>query len=52
MLDQSSMNRKTNIWLRDIVSASDFAIVNFGGDANWGDASNAWFSVLGYYLIH
>lgn len=52
MLDQSSMNRRTYIWLRDVVSASIFAAVDRTGNAAGNDASNSWFCVLGYYLIH
>ena len=50
--DQFSMNRKTNIWLRDVVSASNFATVNGSGVAGSTNASHSGFSVLGYYLIH
>lgn len=50
--DQSSMNRKSNIWLRDVVSATGFAFVDFTGYAARIVASNPWYSVLGYYLIH
>ena len=52
MLDQSSMNRRSNIWLRDVVSASIFALVDVNGYAARDVASNPWFGVLGYYLIH
>ena len=52
MLDQSSMNRRVNIWLRDVVSASSFAIVHSGGGASGDGASLTWDGVLGYYLIH
>lgn len=46
------MNRRQNIWLRDIVSATSFAfVVNVGG-AWRGGASLMWYGVLGYYLIH
>lgn len=51
-LDQSSMNRRTTNWLRDVVSAADFASVLDHGDANRIVASVTWVSVLGYYLIH
>lgn len=51
-LDQSSMNRRANIWLRDIISAANFAGVNYDGYASWADASLPWTGVLGYYLIH
>lgn len=51
-LDQFSMNRKTNIWLRDVVSATDFASVNASGAAGRNLASAPWCSVVGYYLIH
>ena len=52
MLNQSMMNRRTNIWLRDVVSASRFAMVGAAGTASWGDASLPGGGVLGYYLIH
>jgi len=51
-LNQSSMNRRINIWLRDVVSASLFAVVNYYGRANGSGASVSWSGVLGYYLIH
>ena len=50
--DQSSMNRKISIWLRDVVSASSFANVDSYGAAAGNGASNPWSGVLGYYLIH
>lgn len=52
MLNQSSMNRRTSIWLRDVVSASSFAAVDGRGYAAKGGASATWGGVLGYYLIH
>ena len=52
MLDQSSMNRRASIWLRDVLSASDFAVVNAAGAAYGNFASRALNGVLGYYLIH
>ena len=52
MLDQSSMNRRKNIWLRDVVSATAFANIGDSGAAYAGGASYTWNSVLGYYLIH
>ena len=51
-LDQSSMNRRTNKWLRDVVSATAFARVDDFGAASVNGASAPWASVLGYYLIH
>ena len=51
-LNQSSMNRRINIWLRDVVSASSFAYVDYNGFASWDYASIPWHGVLGYYLIH
>lgn len=51
-LDQFSMNRKTNIWLRDVVSGTEFASVNGSGAAGRSLASASWGNVLGYYLIH
>lgn len=50
--DQSSMNRRKSIWLRDVVSASAFAFAYIDGTANRNRASLTWVSVLGYYLIH
>lgn len=50
--DQSSMNRRNSIWLRDVVSATNFASVNVIGSAGRSGAPNAWNGVLGYYLIH
>ena len=52
MLDPSSMNRRASIWLRDVVSASDFATVDGYGVAAGDGASFTWGGVLGYYLIH
>ena len=52
MLDQSSMNRRKSIWLRDVASATTFANVGDSGAAYAGSASDSWRSVLGYYLIH
>ena len=52
MLNQSSMNRRASIWLRDVVSASAFAVVSGRGNAGGDAASVPWDSVLGYYLIH
>lgn len=51
-LSQSSMNRRSTIWLRDVVSASAFAHVNYVGFASRSVASSTWTGVLGYYLIH
>ena len=52
MLDQSSMNRRADIWLRDVVSAPTFAYVSSYGRALGIGASTPWNGVLGYYLIH
>ena len=52
MLNQSSMNRRMNIWLRDVVSAAAFAFVTNNGNAGMDPASSPWNSVLGYYLIN
>lgn len=51
-LDQSSMNRRNGIWLRDVVSATSFAFVGHNGGAYVDAASDPLVSVLGYYLIH
>ena len=50
--NQSSMNRRKSIWLRDVVSASYFAVVSLDGFANRTGAANPRVGVLGYYLIH
>ena len=50
--DQSSMNRRNTIWLRDVVSASQFAFIDINSFATRYIASAPWGSVLGYYLIH
>ena len=52
MLDQSSMNRRASIWLRDVASASRFVFASNYGHANAFPASHPWLGVLGYYLIH
>jgi len=52
MLNQSSMNRRANIWLRDVVSASFFTGVGNNGGASKLGASYSLVNVLGYYLIH
>lgn len=52
MLSQSSMNRRSSIWLRDVVSASAFASIDVPGHTHGYSASVPWNSVLGYYLIH
>ena len=52
MLNQSSMNRRASIWLRDVVSATTFATASSYGLAVGFPASAAWSGVLGYYLIH
>ena len=51
-LNQSSMNRRLSIWLRDVVSGIGFAFVNSVGHAGRYNASASWNNVLGYYLIH
>ena len=51
-LNQSSMNRRLSIWLRDVVSGTGFAFVNSVGHAGRYNASASWNNVLGYYLIH
>lgn len=51
-LDQSSMNRRNSIWLRDVVSNTAFALAYSFGYATGGFTSFPWFSILGYYLIH
>lgn len=51
-LDQSSMNRRSTIWLRDVVSATSFALIFADAGASRLNASSTWRGVLGYYLIH
>ena len=36
------VNRSYNQWLRDVVSSACFAIVYYGGDANYGNASHSY----------
>ena len=36
---------RANWWLRDAVSATNFANVNNNGNANYNNASNAWVGV-------
>lgn len=50
--DQSSMNRRNNIWLRDVISVSSFSNVDADGRARGAAASRSWDGILGYYLIH
>lgn len=49
--DQSSINRRINIWLRDVVSEFNFAAVTSGGVVARSGASFSLNGVLGYYLI-
>ena len=50
-LNQSSLNRRVNIWLRDVPSASSFAVVSFHGGTSGVPSSSPLAGVLGYYLI-
>lgn len=42
---------RSNIWLRDIHSASGFADAYFDGTASWGSASYSWIGVRAFFLI-
>lgn len=42
MAPQYTFNRSGAYWLRDVVSASNFACVGSGGDASYGGASYAY----------
>lgn len=48
---ERSLNRIGAIWLRDIHSASEFAVASLNGDANWTVASNPWAGVRAFFLI-
>ena len=42
---------RSNIWLRDIHSASEFASAGIYGDSNSNGASTAWIGVRAFFLI-
>lgn len=44
-------NRAGAIWLRDILSSSEFASAGSYGDAYWGGASSTWYGVRAFFLI-
>ena len=44
-------NRAGAFWLRDIHSASGFAVADTDGDANWTGASSTWGGVRAFFLI-
>ena len=44
-LDHSRICNRANWWLRDPVSASDFAYVDSNGNCNYSNASNPWVGV-------
>lgn len=44
-------NRAGAVWLRDIHSASGFALADNGGGADWIGASYAWLGVRAFFLI-
>ena len=48
---ERSLNRIGAIWLRDIHSASEFAVASLNGDANWTAASSSWPGVRAFFLI-
>ena len=48
---ERNFNRIGAIWLRDILSASEFALASHYGDASWGSASFTWLGVRAFFLI-
>lgn len=48
---ERNFNRIGAIWLRDIRSASGFAIARNNGDAHWAGASSPWLGVRAFFLI-
>ena len=51
IVEPSLITNREGWWLRDVVSASAFAVVSDGGGAGYTDASNAWVGVRPYILI-
>lgn len=49
--DELTNHRDSAYWLRDIHSASEFALAYNGGDAGWDGASSAWGGVRAFFLI-
>lgn len=48
---ERNFNRIGAIWLRDIHSASEFAVAGNDGDAHWSGASAPWNGVRAFFLI-
>lgn len=48
---ERGLNRIGAIWLRDIHSASEFAVASLNGDANWTVTSSSWPGVRAFFLI-
>lgn len=40
-LEPSRICNRAAWWLRDVITAANFAVVGYGGDANYGNASNS-----------
>lgn len=49
--DELSNHRNWGFWLRDIHSASEFALAAYNGDASWYGASSPWVGVRAFFLI-
>ena len=50
-LDHSRICNRTHWWLRDVVSGSYFAYVNYDGDASYSSASSPWVGVRPAFAI-
>ena len=50
-LNPESIHRRFNYWLRSVWSATAFAFVNYGGDANGNYASNS-FGVRPFFFVN
>ena len=51
IINPSFITSRENYYLRDVVSASAFAHVDYNGYANYFDASSTWVGVRPYILI-
>ena len=49
--DELNNHRDSGFWLRDIHSASGFAIASYSGNADWFGASAPWCGVRAFFLI-
>ena len=49
--DEITNHRDWAFWLRDIRSASEFAIAYNYGNATWYSASDPWYGVRAFFLI-